>query len=355
MHRKDEIETRLSAIAAELDAPGADLDALTEEVRSLKEELRQLEDAAEKRAKLRQSVASGEGAVVRSFAQPAEAEKVFSVDSEEYRTAWLKRMQGKDLNDMEQRAFTVANGAISRLVVNDIMSVVRDHAPLMERITMVYSGSKITYYVEGTNEAATDHTENAAITAAADTLTAVELTPAEIVKLVQVSDAAQQMSIPVFNAWLSRMLGEAIARKINEKIITAITNAATSAGTSVDAATVQALLGSVKGDGVAILCNRKTLYTKLLPIQDNSKSSIVKFEGANNAAYVYGVEVLPDDNVADDTVLAGDMTKAVGAMGEDVTVRQAYDIDTNSQKFLGVAVFDVKIGINSAFAKIAAG
>ena len=354
MNRKEEIEARLAAIRSEMEDPGADLDALTEEVRNLKEELRTINETAEKRGRLRQAVAAGEGTVTRSFAQPA-AEPIFGVDTEEYRTAWLKHLQGKDLNDMEQRAYTAANGAISKLVVNDIMSVVHDHAPLMERITMVYSGSKITYYVEGTNEAATDHTENAAITAEGDTMIAVELTPAEIVKLVQVSDAAQQMSIPVFNTWLARMLGEAIARKINEKIITAITNAATSAGTSVDAATVQALLGSVKGEDVAILCNRKTLYTKLLPIQDNSKSSIVKFEGANNAAYVYGVEVLPDDNVADGTVLAGDMSKAVGAMGEDITVRQAYDIDTNSHKYLGVAVFDVKIGINSAFAKIAAG
>lgn len=354
MNRKQEIEARLAAISIEMNAPDADLDALTEEVRSLKEELKGIEQEAEKRAKLRAAVTGGDGVVIRNFGEPVK-EEVFGVDTEEYRTAWLKRLQGKDLTATEQRAYSAANGAISKLVVNDIMSVVRDHAPLMERITMVYSGAKITYYVEGTNEAATEHTENEKIDPANDTLTPVELTPAEIVKLVQVSDAAQQMSIPVFNAWLSRMLGEAIARKINEKIVTAITAAATSAGTSVDAASVQALLGSVKGNSVAILCNRKTLYTQLLPIQDNSKNSIVKFEGAYNTARVYGVEVLVDDNVADSTVLAGDMPKAVGAMGENITVRQQYDIDTNSNKYLGVALFDVKIGINSAFAKIAAG
>lgn len=354
MNRKEEIESRLSAISTEMDAPGADLDALTEEVRSLKAELKQIEDAAEKRSKLRASVAAGEGTVVRSFAKPA-ASEVPGVETEEYRTAWLKHLQGRDLTDMEQRAFTVANGAISKLVVNDIMDVVRDHAPLMERITMVYSGSKITYYIEGTNNAAEDHTENAQITPKADTVTPVELSPAEIVKMIQVSDAAQQMSIPVFNAWLSRTLGEAIARKINEKIIGVIAAAATSAGTSIDAAGVQALLGSVKGEGVAVLCNRKTLYTKLLPIQDDGKSSIVRFEGTYSSARVYGVEVLVDDNVADDTVIAGDMTKAIGAMAEDITVRQQYDIDTNSYKYLGVAVFDTKVGINAAFAKLTVG
>ena len=59
-----------------------------------------------------------------------------------------------------------------------------------------------------------------------------------------------------------------------------------------------------------------------------------------------------DDNVADNTIIAGDMTKAVAAMAEGVTVRQAYDIDTNSYKYLGVALFDVAIAINSAFSKL---
>lgn len=351
MNRMEEIEVRLSEIAGEMDNEDADLDALTEEVRKLKNEKQQLAEAAEKRAQLRRDVAGGAGVVVRRFDdQPKE--ETFGVETEEYRTAWLKKLQGKDLTAAEQRAYTVSNGAISQLVVNDIMTVVRDHAPLMSRITMVYSGSKITYYIEGTNNAATAHTENAAITAAADTLTSVTLSPSEIVKMIQVSDAAQQMSIPVFNSWLSTTLGEAIARKINADIINAISTAATSAGATITAATVQTLLGSVKGERVAIICNRKTLYTALLPLQDNSKSSIVRFDGTATGAYVYGVEVLLDDNVADNTVLAGDMSKTIGAMAENITVRQAYDIDTNSHKYLGVAMFDVEVGIDDVYAKL---
>lgn len=286
------------------------------------------------------------------MAPPAAEDKPFAVDSEEYRTAWLKHLQGHDLTAAEQRAFTAANGAISTLVVNDIMSVVRDHAPLMDRITMVYSASKISYYVEGTTNAASDHTENATITAAADTVTKVDLSPTEIVKLVQVSKAARQMSVPAFNAWLSRTLGEAIARKINADIVAAIAATTNSAGTTITTATVQALLGMVKGEGVVLLVNRKTLYTGLLPLQDNSKSNIVRFDGGK-IAYVYGVEVMVDDNVADSTVLAGDLSKVIGAMAEDINVHEDFDIDTNSYKFLGVSMFDVAVAIASAFAKLA--
>lgn len=349
MNRKQEIETRLAQIRQEMEQDGADLDALTEEVRKLKEELAGIEEQAEKRRQLREAVAGGAGTVVRSFAQEQQSEP-FGISSEEYRTAWLKRLQRKDLTDAEQRAYTAANGAISKLVVNDIMSVVRDHAPLLQKITLIYSNAKITYYVEGDNAEAEDHTENAAITPASDTLTPVELDPKEIVKMIQVSESAQKMSIPAFNAWLTKMLGEAIARKINSKIIAAMSAAAASAGTTITAATVQALLGSVKGDNVEIICTRSTLYTKLLPLQDNSKSSIVRFEGGK--ATVYGIPVNPDDNVAADTVLAGDLPKFVGAMGEDITVRQGYDIDTNSYKYLGVGMFDGKVAQNAAFGKL---
>lgn len=354
MNRKEEIEARLAAIGIEMDAPDADLDKLTEEVRGLKAELKEINEAAEKRAKLRSAVASGEGVVVRSFAKLA-ASEVPGVDTEEYRAAWLKHIQRRELDDIEQRAYTAANGAISQLVVNDIMTVVRDHAPLMQRITMVYSSSAITYYVEGTVNEAKAHTENTTITANNDTLVKVTLTPAEITKLVQVSDAARQMSVGAFNTWLTTMLGEAIARFINKKIIEAISASAASAGTGITTADVQALLAAVKGENVAVIVNRKTLYTKLLPLQDNSKNSLITFTGTYGTARVYGYDILVDDNVANDTVLAGDLSKAIGAMGENIVVREGYDIDTNSYKYLGVAMFDIKIGVSAAFGKLAAG
>lgn len=348
MNRKEEIEARLAAIRTEMDDEGADIDALTNEVRGLKAELEKIE----KRAALVREVSGGGGTVVRTFREP-DVPEAFGAETEEYRVTWLKNLQGKELTAAEQRAFTASNGAISQLVVNDIMSVVRDHAPLTERITVVPSESQITYYVEGTTNDAQDHTENATITPAADTVTKITLTPAEIVKLVQISEAAKRMSIPAFNTWLSRTLGEAIARKINAKIVTAISTAASSSGTAIDAAGIQKLLGSVKGESVALLVNRMTLFVKLLPLQDNSKSSIVKFDGGNRA-YVYGTEVLVDDNVAANTVLAGDMKKVIGAMGETISVRSGDDLDTNSTKYLGVALFDVKVGIASAFAKLVA-
>lgn len=343
----EELRTRAAEIRTAVNAPDADLDALETEATQISERISAYETEQRRRA-IAGRVAGGEGTVVRIFANRQEE----LLTSKEYRNAWLKNLQGVELSDAEQRAYTSGNGAISVITANAIMSAVRDHAPLLDRMTIVYSASNISYYAEGTNTEAEDHTENAAITAANDTLSKVSLAPGEITKLIQVSESAKAMSVDAFEAWLARNLGDAISRKINSKIISAIDDAASSAGTAIDAAGVQALLGAVKGDGVAVICNRKTLYTKLLPIQDDSKSSIVRFEGGNSMARVYGVDVLMDDHVADDTVLAGDLTKLIGAMAESVSVRQGYDIDTNSYKYLGVALFDVKVGLNNAFSKL---
>lgn len=348
----EELRSRAAEIRIAVDKPEADLEALDAEATEISERISQFEEE-EKRKAVADKVSAGEGKTIRTFKEHKEEERMFAVDSKEYRNAWLKNLQGATLSADEMRAFEQSNGAISTITANAIMSVVRDHAPLLERMTVIYSPTNITYYVEGTTGEAADHTENATISAANDTLTKITLVPAEIVKLIQVSEAARVMSVDAFEGWLSRTLGEAIARKINKDIIDAITAAASSAGTTITAQTVQTLLGSVKGEGVAIICNRKTLYTGLLPLQDNGKSPIVRFEGTYNTARVYGVDVLVDDNVADSTVLAGDMTKIIAAMAENVAVRQAYDINTNSYKYLGVALFDTKVGLNSAFAKLA--
>ena len=327
--------------AEKLSAESGDLQAETDKLNKEANEIRKVEADAK--------VAAEKGTEIKKE-EERKMEEVYTRDSIEYRNAWLNKLRGVALSDVEERAFAAAGTAIATETANDILTAVKDAAPLLSKVTVVYSASQIKYYIEGTNADAADHTENAAITAAADTLTAVTLTPAEIVKLIQVSEAAKMMSVGAFEAWLTKNLGEAIAKQINAKII-ALMATATAAASTITSANVQLMLGSVKGTAT-IVCNRKTLFTALLPLQDNSKSSIVKFDGG--AASIYGTEVMVDDNVADAVVLCGDLSKIVAAMAEQVTVRNSYDIDTNSYKYLGVALFDCKMGILGAFSKLSA-
>ena len=85
--------------------------------------------------------------------------------------------------------------------------------------TLLHVKGAVKFAIEGTNNAAAIHTENASITAAADTLTTVSLSGYEIVKLVQISDTVMTMSITAFESWIVNMLAEAIARKVEDLLI----------------------------------------------------------------------------------------------------------------------------------------
>lgn len=341
MSRISEIELRLKEIGSLVESEDANIEELNKETDALIEERKALLEEEEKRQALLKDIAEGTKGTGKEVTKMEET-RTFAIDSKEYRNAYLNVLKGTATEE-EKRAFDTTNGAIALETANKIIDVVKNHAPLLEKCQVFRSGANITVYVEGVNAEGATHTEGAAITAAFDTLVPITLTPAEIVKQVKVSGAAMAMSVDAFEAWLTKTLGEAIARKINGIIVGLFANASGSQ-TTITAATVQELLGSVKGNA-NIICSQATLFQGLLPLQNNA-GDVIKFNGTT--AYVYGREVLVDDHVTDGTVYCADLSKVVCGMAEDITVKGGYDTATNSYVFNGVSLFDAKLGVAAA-------
>ena len=229
--RIKEIEARLAAIKQEIEQRGdamtaAEIDALEQETTQLTEERAGLIAAAEKRNGILDNIAKGAGIVSRSFQQNNGDDNAAPDDpfgTPEYRSAWLKNIRRLPLNDAEKRAFSNASGAGAEVIptqtANEIISKVKTLAPMLNEVTLLHVKGAVKFAIEGTNKAAAIHTENATITAAADTLTTVSLSGYEIVKLVQISDTVMTMSITAFESWIVNMLAEAIARKVEDLLI----------------------------------------------------------------------------------------------------------------------------------------
>ena len=96
--------------------------------------------------------------------------------------------------------------------------------------------------------------------------------------------------------------------------------------------------------------NRKTLFSDFLPLVDKSKNDLVVANGGTY--YVLGTPVALTDSIADDEAILCDPKKYVANMAEQMGVKNSYDIDTNSYKYLGVAQFDGKPAIEEAFVKL---
>ena len=379
--RIKEIEARLAAIKKEIEERGdamkaEEIDALEKETKELTEERAGLIAAAEKRNGILDNIAKGGGVSVRSFGKKEEdnTDPDDPFGTPEYRSAWLKNLRRLPLTDAEKRAYANASGTGAEVVptqtANEIISKVKKLAPMLNEVTLLHVKGAVKFVVEGTNNDAAIHTENTAIKPAADTLTTVTLSGYEIVKLVQISDTVMTMSIAAFESWIVDMLAEAIARKVEDFFINGTgtsqpkgidkantwvaTNSVTvGASASLTAANVQTLIGLLNAGydrNAKFVMSKRTLFTDFMPLQDTSKNHIVTVQG--NSYFVYGYPVLLSDYVKEHEAFLGDFKKVCANLAESINVKNAYDIDTNSYKYSGIAIFDCQPAIGEAFVKL---
>lgn len=379
--RIKEIEARLAAIKKEIEERGdamkaEEIDALEKETKELTEERTGLIAAAEKRNGILDNIAKGGGVSVRSFGKKEEdnTDPDDPFGTPEYRSAWLKNLRRLPLTDAEKRAYANASGKGAEVVptqtANEIISKVKKLAPMLNEVTLLHVKGAVKFVVEGTNNDAAIHTENAAITPATDTLTTVTLSGYEIVKLVQISDTVMTMSIAAFESWIVDMLAEAIARKVEDFFINGTgtsqpkgidkantwgeTNSVSvGASASLTAANVQTLIGLLNAGydrNAKFVMSKRTLFTDFMPLQDTSKNHIVTVQG--NSYFVYGYPVLLSDYVKEHEAFLGDFKKVCANLAESINVKNAYDIDTNSYKYSGIAIFDCQPAIGEAFVKL---
>lgn len=380
--RRAEIRARKAEIRALLEKNDntADLDALEKELRELNEE----DAGLEKRQSVERMLNSGaitpspfgEGNPVQRNAEPEADERL-------YRSAWLKTLQGKPLDEAEQRAYTTAAGSglpiIPETTANQIIKKMYEVSPILERCRIFHVPGNMKFAVEDVNDDATLHTENAAITPAGDKLKSVTLTGYEIVKLVKASRACSEMALSAFESYVVEIVAENIARRLEKYVFTGtgnnepggvkiagqgaggaytdntdqITVAKTAALTEANIVALYGLLG----DGYernAVWCMRKaTFFSDFFPLMDKGKNNLIEFAGGKY--YVMGVEVYFTGSVPAHEAYLGDFSYIIGNYSQDVNVVKSEHsgLATNSIDFLGSCVFDSKPAAVGAFVHLA--
>ena len=221
----EELEARKSAIAEEVEAPEADLDALEEEIRAIKDELEARAAAEAKRAEIRSAVAMGEGTVVEIIEK--EEPKMTNMEvrnSKEYIDAYAEYI--KTENDAECRALLTENVSGSVPVpefVYDIVKTAWEREGIMSRVRKSYLKGNLKVGFEISGDPATIHTEGeAAIDPENLVLGTVNLVPASIKKVVQISDEVYDMRGESFLRYIYDELTYRIAKKAADELVAKI-------------------------------------------------------------------------------------------------------------------------------------
>lgn len=364
----EEVVARLAELEEEV-RNSEDVEAVnkaTEEKRALLERKAELEALEQRKA---DAEALNNGSVepdkIVEKHEERKEEKVM-----EYRNLWLKNLQGT-LNEEERAAYSTlanADAIVPEEIQADIISKAKEYAPILNDVTLLNVNGAVKFAVEGDNASAAKHTELATINAASDSMVEVVLSAFEIAKLIQISASVKSMALPTFEAWLVSSLAEAIAIKLEDLvfngsgtgeatgILTTVTEADAVANT-ISADNILKLIGSLKS-GYArngkLVVNRKTFFTQILALQLSVNNEVVKVAtGEATGEYrVLGVDVRFTDSISDGVVIYGDFRKYVANLASPQQVVSQFDIDTNSYKYLGAAVFDGKVALAEAFKTI---
>ena len=367
--RMQEINARKAELRSMLEGSGeVDLDAIEKELRDLDTEFKELE----KRKATIDGINAGTIPAVE-IPNPVTARAADTFDQDkEYRSAWLKTLQGKALTENEQRAYsTAANSALPAIpesTANEIIKKMYEVAPILQRCKIFHVPGNFKFAVEGTNSDAALHTENGSITAASDSLGSVSLTGYEIVKLVKASRATVNMTINAFESYIVEIIAEAIARKIENYIFVGtgsnqpggvanggkgsngaytagtdqVTVAASANVTEADVTTLYGMLSSGYERNAVWAMSKATFFAYFYALMNKSKNNLIEF--ANGKYYIMGCEVYFTGSLAKGVAYLGDFSYIVGNYSQDITVVKSEHsgLATNSVDYLGSCVFDSK-------------
>ena len=214
----EQLEARQTELAG-MDTEGVATEELEEranELEAIKAELKAREERAAAEEALRQEVAAGKDPVVREF-NMEEKKMNFEINSPEYREAFLKDLQGKELTAEERTAVT-ATAAIPTKTMNEIVGKLELN-PLLAAVDLTQIPGYVTYPAENSiNEAAWVAMGNAA-TDSADSIQAVQLGAYKLIKTVEITADVEAMSIDAFESWLVARLANKIEKALDSAIL----------------------------------------------------------------------------------------------------------------------------------------
>ena len=371
------IESRKAEIAKEVETAEADVleerDKETKELEARRAELMARKDELE--AEERAAAEVAEGKITEEVELPVEErnttmEKIYGIDSEEYRSAFAKTLMGKELTEAEQRAYatTDAANAVPTILSDKFFEKMKKLAPMISEITLFRAAGNLKFTTEGVRTSAAIHTENTTMSIADDSVINVSLGGEEFTKVISLSQATLVMSVPQFEDWLVDMLAGDIARYIDNFILngtnglvnmvsTSTTNKVTQTATTgygyKDLIKLVGLLPAAYDAEAKFLINKTVLWNDIYGITDTNERPI--FDPVERK--LLGYDVIIDDYVPTNKkqVYLGKFTDIVGNLAQDVKVDKSAESGflRNATDYRGSAIFDSKLAKKDAIVWLA--
>jgi HK97 family phage major capsid protein len=306
----------------------------------------------------------------------------------EYRAAFFKSLLGKELTDNETRAYqtaqtekradafnTLSNSAavIPTQTLNEVISQARPVGGLFNEIRLFNVPSNLSVPVGTPTDAASWHTEGAAVERKNTATTAVTFTGRELIKILSMSAAVKRMEIAAFESYLTQELKNSISDAINAAIVSG-TGAGTGQPTgilpgitwnttnSIETASLTAdnLLAAIAKlpagyvGGAKFAMSTATLFGQVYPLKNGEGDYMFTDNERGGVHRLFGFEIVLDDNIPAGTVLFGNFRYYGVNVPEGVAVEVSRESGFTSGliDYRALCIADGKPIVPGAFVKI---
>ena len=365
----EELEARKAEIATEVDNEGADLDALEEEVRAIKEELESRKAEEAKKAEIRSAVAAGAGTVVQALVdnEARKEEKMFGIDTVEYRNAWVKKIIKREMSEEERSALASAAAVIPTMTVNAVWDKLVKDAELLGKVDVSQFPTYVRFPKATTVNAATADAVGASITESSDVVGYVDLVPNEYTKLLTVGADIDHMAIDAIHDWIVNNLVGSIRYAINKDILVGtgtnslkgITVSVNASGTAIPATVtkesilgIMAALNSQYQAGAIWIMTPNMFYNNIMPL--TTMNDYIINDGFQFRLFGHDVVLMSEALVSSkETIFYGDPQAYKVNIFKALEVKPFETATTTNIQFRGACMADGELLDTSAFVRFA--
>ncbi|HCB3626016.1 TPA: phage major capsid protein [Staphylococcus pseudintermedius] len=383
----EDIETRAGEIRGTIENdPEADITKLNIEIEGLNQAKANIQEKEQEQVENR----SYNPITGQQFKQNNEIQNNNVFGTEEYRSAFFKKMLGQELSDVEQRSFnhamdiqksehradeftssSNASAVIPEQTLNEVIRRARTQGGLLANVRSFNMPTKIRIPISTPQERAEWHTEGAKVEADKVVTTAVSFEANEIIKIFSISVKAKTMSISAFESYLVEELTNCVVEAIEyalingtgnnqgQGILTGITwndeNSLELTGKYTDFTKALGMLKRGYAQNAKFAMSNATLYNTVYGVQDGNKRPIfVQDAQRENVGYIFGKQVIIDDNIEDDTIILGDFNYVGYNLPQGIMLESSRESSFRSGliDYRAMAVADTRVLVDDAFVKL---
>ena len=262
------------------------------------------------------------------------------LETAEYRSAFLKKLQGKKLNEKEERAMTTAvssvGAAIPTSTLNRIEEMLRQTSALYNQIDVLNIPGYISIPVEDTVNDAAWIAEGANSTDVEDKLASVNFAAYKLIRTISITAEVSKMTISAFENWIVKKITERMAMAIENAILNGTGNGQPK---GILKETIKTLQSAEKGKityedlcnmmanlkagykkGSVFVVNTQTLWKDIATIRIGDSLVFVPDPTGEFAGRIFGKPVIEDEFIEEGKILYGLFSKYTMNWNENVNV-----------------------------------